>query len=117
MLAVSHPPACPSRGHPSTSHVGAGDARPDAAGAAHHGAARGEHQQGLQAAGELCPVLGVDLRGETGAGGAGAGQSRSPGLPVGTAGRGAAAGSTLLVCAGRRRWGSFTILCSLSISC
>lgn len=52
---------------PSTSHVRASDARTDAAGAAHHGAAGAEHQQGLQAAGELCPVLAVNLGGKMGA--------------------------------------------------
>lgn len=57
--------------HPNASHVGAGDARTDATSTAHHGAARAEHQQGLQAAGKLCAVLAVDLGGETGASAAG----------------------------------------------
>lgn len=44
--------------NPSTSHV---RARTDATSAAHYGATGAEHQEGLQAAGKLCPVLAVDL--------------------------------------------------------
>lgn len=98
--------------NPGTSHVRASDARTDATSAAHHGAAGAEHQEGLQAAGKLCPVLAVDLGGKRGeCGWVGAE------LAAGTASRHCRQGSTLLVWAGRRRCGSLTILCSLSISC